>query len=499
MKTRGSITVFFSLILTVITALIGGLLVSARVAAGRAQIALCTDQALYSLLARYDADLLDAYHLFFMDAGYGTDTLQPGKILDTLESDLSYLLTPKKGRVLSGGNQFLRLEQESGAITGYTLASDGGGSVFKDQAVRYMKNTMGIQGVSFLLQKLTGQKDLTVRQEEMKTQMEEKGSVEDYEKIQEGAGEGQDVREDGSVAAPEQSEEEKANALEAVKAMGTVAALKKTSLLNLVLQNPGGVSGWAVSPGQSMSERRLQSGMGLVEVSAKVDKVTSDLLFQEYLLQNLNHYGEKQHGTGPSYGVEYVLQGKESDVQNLEGVVTKLMLLREGANVLHLYMDPVKRAKAQAVAAVLSLVLFSPQAEPVLEAAVIIGWAFVESLVDVRGLMDGSAVPLVKTAENWQVSFSDIPKALGGLDGFRKNSGTMRYEDYLRLLLFMKTDEKKVTGAMDVIGQTMRGLPGKGRFSMDCALDSIEVELQVRSEGRKAFAITEKRSYRMWS
>lgn len=500
MKNKGSITVFFSLILTVILSLILTLILSAKVQAGRAQIAIAMDQAMYSMLARYDRELIEQYHLLYLDAGYGTGALQLGKTLDELESDLSYLFMPNKEKEYAGGNNFLNLRDESGSITGYTLATDGGGKVFKEQAVQYMKDTLGIQGISALFQKLTGQKELAEKQENQKAQIKAQGTVEDFEELQKEAqsneeapgGDGQG--ENHSTQTPE----ENASALEGVKVMGSVAILKKTSLLNLVVKNPEELSGWTSEEGASLQERSVNQGMGLIEVSPETEGVTADILFQEYLLRNLNHYQANRHGTGPRYGVEHVLQGKSSDVENLEGVVHKLLLMREAANVLHLYTDGAKRAQVTAMAAALSALFLNPSVAPVIEAAIIMGWAFVESLVDVRGLLAGGKVPLIKTGAAWQVGFSDIPNALGGLDGFQKNNGSTGYEDYLRLLLFIKSDDKKIAGCMEVVEWTMRGIPGKEAFSMDRVLDTLEVEWKVRSENKKTFTIVEKRSYRTY-
>ena len=496
MKTRGSITVFFSLLLTIIVSLIGAFLVSAKVSACRAQIANAVDLAVYSQLVQYDSELFDMYHLFFLDAGYGTGTLQLGKNLDEIESDLSYLFMPNKDKILNRGVSFLDLQEESGSITGYTLATDCGGKVLKEQAVQYMKDTMGIQSVSALYEKLTGQQTLVEKQENLAQSASKQESIAEYEKIRNEFVENQDGSNSQNMQQAVQSPEDRATAADTVKALDTVVQLKKTSILNLVIQEPENLSDWSCSSENLLSERELQQGMGLLETGEDAEGMIADLLYQEYILKNMSHYRAVRQETGPAYAVEYILQGKESDVKNLEGIANKLLLLRWGANILYLYSDSTKRAEAETLALTLSSFLLLPEVSPAIEGAIIMGWAFAESLVDVRGLFAGDCVPIVKTSEAWQVGFSDIPKVIGGIDSFRKSTGDTSYEDYLRLFLFMRSGEKELNRSMDVIELSMRELPGKENYSLDCLIDTLEVEISAVAENRKTFTIVERESYR---
>lgn len=497
MKTRGSITVFFSLLLSVVLMVTDGFLISAKIAAGRAQIANAADQAVYSQLAQYDSKMFDMYHLFFMDAGYGSNTLQLGKSLEEMESDLSYLFMPNKGSLLHRGVEFLDLQEERGSITGYTLATDCGGKVFREQAVQYMKDTLGIQSVSALYQRLSSQEKLIKQQESLAQQASEQESMEEYERIKNEFMENQNGPDSADVEQPVQSEQDRATALETVKAMDAAVSLKKASILKLVVPNPDSLSGWKEPSEGTLSDRVQNQGMGLIEIGEDAEGPVSEILFQEYILKNLNHFRESRHETGPAYGVEYVLQGKTSDIKNLESIANRLLLLRFGANILHLYSDSLKRAEAQSLALTVSSLLLVPEISPAIESAIIIGWAFAESLVDVRGLFSGDSVPLIKTADAWQVGFSDIPKLAGGIDAFRKSSGNTFYEDYLRLFLFIKSGENKINRCMDVVEMSMRQLPGREYYSLDCLVDTIEVEFEVRSEKRKTFTVSKRESYRM--
>ena len=60
----------------------------------------------------------------------------------------------------------------------------------------------------------------------------------------------------------------------------------------------------------------------------------------------------------------------------------------------------------------------------------------------------------------------------------------------------MRSGEKELTRSMDVIELSMRELSGKENYSLDCLVDTLEVEISVIAESRKTFTIVERESYR---
>ena len=108
------------------------------------------------------------------------------------------------------------------------------------------------------------------------------------------------------------------------------------------------------------------------------------------------------------YELEYILAGKESDKENLESVVKKLLLLRFVPNYAYIQTDSAMKAEAEAAAATLCTLLAVP---PITEAAaqgILLAWAYGESIMDLRSLLKGNRVPLVKSKESWQLQFSRL-------------------------------------------------------------------------------------------
>lgn len=68
MRKNGSITVYMSLVFSVILTLIAGSLQSVRMAYARVLTASAAEQGLYSIFSRFDRKLLEEYELFFWTA-----------------------------------------------------------------------------------------------------------------------------------------------------------------------------------------------------------------------------------------------------------------------------------------------------------------------------------------------------------------------------------------------------------------------------------------------
>lgn len=121
-------------------------------------------------------------------------------------------------------------------------------------------------------------------------------------------------------------------------------------------------------------------------------------------MEHLGSYAEPS-STGLAYQVEYIFGGKDSDEDNLKAVASKLLFIREGVNFACLMADNVKRSEAQALATAIASGFLVPPAAVIIEAALILCWAFAESVLDVRELFAGGRIPLVKSSGDWQISW----------------------------------------------------------------------------------------------
>ena len=487
MVKRGSITVFLALILSLVTALVCTGIESVRMAAARTQILNGADIGLYSLFGQFDREMLKDYDLFLLDGSCGDGSLDLASVYDNFSSYMK--------PVLKQNSQKLSVVQ--GGFSAYRLLTDEGGEPFYNQVVQYMKETLGSQGVSLLLDKMKDRKEKTDKAEQAGHQAENGDIIEDYDaemeennrKNEEALAEaeknpeGGQLEDEDNVTAPPQK---------VVNPISIIRRIRKMGILELVIPGNKGVSDGQIQAGSLLSRREKQKGMPMYEPEKTDTSYTSQILFQQYLMEKLGNYTAPGKG-GLKYQTEYILGGKTGDIENLKSVARRLLLIREGVNMVHLVSDGTKRAQAAGLAAAIASAFLIPPATGVIEAAILLCWAFGESILDVRELFDGGKVPLVKSAADWQLSLENLAELLNGLDSVRRGSEDgMSYEDYLQVLLLGVSREEKITRAMDMIELCVRE-KGRKNFRMDSCIVAAEVSVDVKANKRKVFNVT--RSY----
>ena len=487
MVKRGSITVFLALILSLVTALVCTGIESVRMAAARTQILNGADIGLYSLFGQFDREMLKDYDLFLLDGSCGDGSLDLASVYDNFSSYMK--------PVLKQNSQKLSVVQ--GGFSAYRLLTDEGGEPFYNQVVQYMKETLGSQGVSLLLDKMKDRKEKTDQAEQAGQKAENGDIIENYDaemeennrKNEEALAEaeknpeGGELEDEDNVTAPPQK---------VVNPISIIRRIRKMGILELVIPGSKGVSDGQVQAGSLLSRREKQRGMPMYEPEKTDTSYTSQILFQQYLMEKLGNYTAPGKG-GLKYQTEYILGGKTGDIENLKSVARRLLLIREGVNIVHLVSDGTKRAQAAGLAAAIASAFLIPPATGVIEAALLLCWAFGESILDVRELFDGGKVPLVKSAADWQLSLENLPELLNGLDSVRRGSEDgMSYEDYLQVLLLGVSREEKITRAMDMIELCVRE-KGRKNFRMDSCIVAAEVSVDVKANKRKVFNVT--RSY----
>lgn len=191
MKKSGSITVFTSLFLAVFLLVFQVLLQSVQIGGGRVQAETGVEEGLYSVFAGYDRELLERYHVFMVDGSYGTGVWKPECMYQTVKKCMEESCRPDGAISGVRGENLWKCSSVSGAITAYTLMSDEHGRGYCAQAVDYMKETLGIQGIQLLMKKYEQQKDIFEQQEKRGSDIDVKQSMDSYEKARKEAGQNQ--------------------------------------------------------------------------------------------------------------------------------------------------------------------------------------------------------------------------------------------------------------------------------------------------------------------
>ena len=494
---KGSITVFLALILSLLLSLVCTSIESVRMASARTQILNSMDIGLYSVFGQYDKKLLEEYDLFALDGSMGGGQLNLAKVCDNLEAYMKPMLKQN--------SQKLNLEQSG--LTGYCLLTDDNGEVFYQQIVQYMQETLGSQGVQILLNRMSDREKKTEEANLKASQAESGGSIDRYDsemnqasqrsqqaaeetsgnQTDQGSGRPEDQFGSGD-AQPEPVQKPVDNPITIIK------RIMKMGVLELILPSGRSLSTREINKNMLVSGRTLQQGMAMPYVMTAENSYTSGVLYQQYLMNHLSNYISPS-SEGLAYQVEYIFAGKDNDMDNLKSVASRLLFIREGVNFACLMADNVKRSEAQALAAAIAAGFLVPPAAVVIETALLLCWAFAESVLDVRELFAGGKIPLVKTSSDWQISLSNLGNLMEGLDTMRRNDEHgMSYEDYLQVLLMSASKEKKVMRGMDMIENTIRN-KGRAHFQMDSCIVAMEAFADVKANKKKEFHVIRQYCY----
>ena len=163
---------------------------------------------------------------------------------------------------------------------------------------------------------------------------------------------------------------------------------------------------------------------------------------------------------------EYILEGNFSDDENYKAVQRKLFLLRTGLNLVHIYTDQEKSRLTMEAAAAVS----GPFAAAI-QFLISASWAAGEANHDLKLLLEGGKVPLLKKAEDWATElFGPVRSTYE-----QKEREGLDYQGYLGVFLLLQGSEEKLLRVMDLIQINM-----KGRYRQDFALRECIAAFTVR-------------------
>ena len=493
---RGSITLQLCLVLGLILSLVLYSIRSVRIAEGRVLLSCAGEQSLYSLFAQYDRDLYEDYGLLFLDGGYSGRDLKPGELCRELLEAAEYITDPGKGRILPG-RTLSGLELSDCELTGFQLATDLEGAAFRRQVCREMKGSLGVRALETLREKLDQQLQITREQEDYWEASDPEGTLKAYETMKAGQADPE------ASSVPAAAAVFRADPVKAVltaeeepvspeapedfeNPIETVLNLRRLGILSAAVPEDPGLSGAEADTGDMVSGRLLQKGMGMLREAE--DGLADRVLLMEYLLENFPCYTSRDSGEGLKYQVEYAIGGKDKDVDNLKSVLTKLLLIREASNFIFLMKDSEKSAEADRTAMILSTLLRVPQMKDLVSLLLKMCWAYGESIMDLRALLAGGKIPLIKDRDSWQLSLGSLAGMLFGLEGQARSSEEgLNYTWYLRLLLCMESSSHLTEALMDLTEYNVRLRKGRPDFSLDSCVESLEIRLTGRVDGQELF------------
>lgn len=440
-----------------------------------------------SAFADYNRYLWDTYGILAIDSSYGTGQMPDlGKIEDRVTDYLN-----ENGNPDIGGSDFFRMSSSQCQISQYGMLSDNGGAGFIREAAVQAKYSIPQQVIDGLKDQTTGDaagsgEDVDQMITDGQKAIEEAKKEDEEKDSQESAGSSASGSSDKSAdkvevkkkashkkttsrsrssskksasknSASENSATEKSasessaaeNKEESESIIDKIADAKNTAVLNQIFGEGKEYSDASLSLSEPVSKRSLTQGnFGETEEVSAVDKA----LFADYEYVYFQNYMNDLGHPGLKYEWEYVLCGKDSDKANLEGVIERLILIREGANMAAILADPQKVTETYEAAIAIVGATANPLIIQAVQAGIMASWSYAESILDVRRIMDGGKVSAIKSKAEWTCTLADAVTA--PFDTSRKAIDCASGIDYMKYLVIMslvETEEHLGLRSLDVL------------------------------------------------
>lgn len=479
---NGYITLYLSMTLGVMLTFVFLLLETVREETIRMETEMAMDISLYSVFGEFHRELLEQYDLFFIDTSYGEGEPE----ISRCEEHLQYYMNKNFQKEGMAGRKETRdltkLSCDNAMLECYMYASDKKGQVLKSQIIDYMQNKVGIETIEKMW---SGFKSL---KKEKISSWDISGKWDETEKnlnhlVREKRRE--ILRENPKAKIPVGLE----NPADHVK------EIKSQGILSTVLPTGKEISAMEIIPENYISHRQLNQGIGTLNTEVTMlDKATEDYLFWEYLMEKCGSYNQRKEKSVLKYQVEYLLFGHPADLDNLEAVAEKILHIREAVNFMYLISNAKKMEEADGLAWLVSLVLFSPEIKDAVKSTIVFAWCYAESVKDVRILLDGNKVPVLKSDQTWNTPLSKLLMFTSFLDEYEIDKEGVRYEDYLRFFLSLNSETEILYRFMDLCEMDIRITQGNSYFQMDGCISAVKAKVNVSSNG-KGYEITRTYSY----
>ncbi len=445
MRNEGRITVFLSLMISVLMMLCVVAFQAVAISAAKEKAVITLRAGISSVKAQYNRYIFDHYHILLFDktkSGAGEAALEEQLYNDVKE------------------NLGDRITIDQLAISDFYMIYDDDLAEFK----RQMEESLKYEALSYGVDKIreaTGGQDGTLSQSaeaDMDRAEEEAREAEDAQVTKE-SGEEQQT---GSTAERLENAGSKQEAEQAIHSLFAedprkfsknmtasgilaVVAPEDMEISNERHEIDGGPSRTVLGinmnlpaagrdfddMGEMRSDMRSNSGWDNKLVQGGVTLLYARRMFNSALDT------DKNDNTVFRFEMEYLIAGLSSDEDNLKSVVIRLSALRLPVCFGYLITDVKRMTEIRAVTVPLSLLTMIP--EPILTYLVAGCWSYAEAICDCRALLHGKRIAFLKNDKNWTTGLHSLASSVF-LDVPEDDHGLV-YEDYLMILMALNTEQ----------------------------------------------------------
>ncbi len=466
---KGSLTIFFALIMSAVMALIFAMSECIRIYELHDFAQEYTDMAVESAFSEYNPYLWDKYRILAIDLGYGSEAEGPemfeSRALEYCDFNAN----------IAYGKNYARLFCEDCKVHKYGLLTDNEGAPVIALGAKAAKEGMAAQiidGIQGKMDSINNIERVPVENtaKKGKDALSQALAALEQAKVDAENDDNPDTSAD-DFPEPETVEDNPLDAFDLLKnsfskgVLSTVMDVEK-------------VSGETAIIDELPSNRHLRYGnLNLLTDESMVDRV----LFVDYLLTNYSYFSNEKNA-GLKYELEYLVSGQESDLRNLTRVVEEILLVREAANYATIIKTPSMVFEAKKIATIIAGFSMNPGVIELVQAAIIASWAYAEATLDVRLILSGGKVPAIKTLDQWTSNVWNLSQVANVKFKARDCGTGLGYKEYLMAFLGVKNKNVLAMRALDVMEQALNTMEDYQNVRMDNMMFCVDVDMGYGSE-----------------
>ncbi len=432
-KAKGEITVFLTLLFSIISAFLLVIVESARNQAIRVQTERVMQTSIHSGFGEYNQDLLSYYRIFAIDPSYRGSR---GSIEDVRRHLAEYAQENFVSSDLSKQeSDWLKISVEKMEILRYQLLSDENGAVLIDQALTEIME----QG------EIPNRSDIVHAARNMRTTDESAFMSEFAEMVS------------------------KAKNREINPAADVLETAQETDLLEMVLRTS--CDGKQMK-GDCPGRRHLNKGTYAGHIRHVAD---GGYLFDAYLQKYFGNYTSLKDHAVFRCEQEYLIAGMTGEEDSLRECAHRILAQREGQNLNGMEQNEDVLRKTEELASEICASFGDPYYT---QMSLIYAWAYAESVVELSRLLYGGRAEMEGYSDPQVVPLDELKDFVTYCASTGGNGES--YADYLIGLLANTQRSEKVMRCMDLIEQNMIHLGHPG-FRIDTSVTYFDAKMHVQS------------------
>ena len=124
----------------------------------------------------------------------------------------------------------------------------------------------------------------------------------------------------------------------------------------------------------------------------------------------------------------------------------------------------------------------NPVIVKIVQIGVVAAWAYVESILDLRTLLSGGKIALMKSSSEWNVDIKKIGELVTDGGKAKECKDGLNYQGYVKQLLFAVKEKKIAYRMMDIMEFAIQKEENSKNARMDHMIGNMTCEMRFEAE-----------------